>query len=53
MSTLRSWNNITRFLNNIVNEKGISDKIVKLSKEYRTSKYLVEAERGFITKVFS
>jgi len=53
ISELRSWNNITRFLNNIVDVKGIGNKILKLSTEYRTSKYLVEGERGFMTKVFS
>ena len=53
MSTLGTWNNITRFLNNIVDRKGITDKIVKLSTGYRTSQYIVEAERGFMTKIFS
>ena len=53
MGALGSWNNITRFLDNIVDKKGIGNKIVKLSTEYRTSQYIIEAERGFITKVFT
>jgi len=53
MGALGSWNNITRFLDNIVDKRGIGNKIVKLSTEYRTSQYIIEAERGFITKVFT
>ena len=46
------WNTIARNLNVMFQEKGIRDLAVKLSKNYRVSKYMVEGERGFMSKVF-
>ena len=45
------WNTIARNLNVMFEEKGIRDLAVKLSKQYRMSKYMVEGERGFMSKV--
>ena len=52
MEGTRDWNTIARNLNVIFQEKGIRDLILKLSTDYRVSKYMVEGERGFMTKVF-
>ena len=52
MEGTRDWNTIARNLNVIFQEKGIRDLILKLSTDYRISKYMVEGERGFMTKVF-
>ena len=45
------WNTIARYLNVMFQEKGIRDLAVKLGKQYRMSKYMVEGERGFMSKV--
>ena len=45
------WNTIARNLNVMFQEKGIRDLAVKLGKQYRMSKYMVEGERGFMSKV--
>ena len=52
MDGTRDWNTIARNLNVIFQEKGIRDLILKLSTDYRVSKYMVEGERGFMAKVF-
>ena len=52
MNGTRDWNTIARNLNVMFQEKGIRDLGVKLSTDYRVSKYMVEGERGFMIKVF-
>ena len=46
------WNSIARNLNRIIEEKNIRHRILKLSAHYRLSDYLIEGERGFLSKVF-
>lgn len=49
--TLNNWNMITEPLISVFNKKGMRNKIVALSKNYRVSDYCIEGERGFISSV--
>lgn len=53
MNGVSDWNAITRTFNSIIQERGLQDKVIKLSSHYRHSPYMIEGERGMITKVFA
>jgi hypothetical protein len=53
LSGTGDWNHIARNLYNNIKNKNIADKIVKLSDNYRFSKYMAEGERGVMTKIFT
>ena len=53
LSGTGDWNHIARNLNSNIKDNNISNRIVKLSGDYRFSKYMAEGERGVMTKIFS
>ena len=50
-SVLKEWNTTTRMLMRQFLDKNMLDRIFKLSKDYRISEYMIEAERGLMTSI--
>ena len=50
-SVLKEWNTTTRMLMRQFLDKNMLDRIFKLSKDYRISEYMIEAERGLMTPI--
>jgi hypothetical protein len=48
---MADWNHIGRNLQEFVEENGMMESTYRLSKYYRISKYMIEGERGLISKV--
>tara|TARA_R110000851_G_scaffold17832_2_gene56311 strand:- start:1828 stop:2619 length:792 start_codon:yes stop_codon:yes gene_type:complete len=48
---LKEWNTTTRMLMRKFIDKGMIDRIFKLSDRYRISNYMIEAERGMMTPI--